>query len=153
MRTDDTNVPNLASQAEKDQCKITIWHNTLTHLLHIECRAQYYFAALKQTTSWERYHQVRMSSSRWELSPGPDVYLFWKYANLHRVFFKWWACRSTLWHKIDQYLQSRHLHAVERHTNTMVFWTSFPQFPLHFGDWPPHLDRCHRSEWSDHRTW
>ena len=50
-------------------------------------------------------------------------------------------------------LRSRHLHVVERHTHTMVFWTSFPLVPLHFGDWPRHLVRCHRSESSDHRIW
>ena len=50
-------------------------------------------------------------------------------------------------------LQSRHLHVVERHIRTVVFWTSFPLVLPHFGDWHLHLDPCHRSESSDHRTW
>ena len=50
-------------------------------------------------------------------------------------------------------LQSRHLHAVERYTRIMVFWTFFPLVPPHFDDWPCHLDRCHRSESPDHRIW
>ena len=74
-----------------------------THLLHIECRAQCYSAALKQITSWEQYHQGRMLSSQWELSPDPDVYLFRKCADLRRV--KRWAMWST--HKINQHLPSK----------------------------------------------
>ena len=52
-----------------------------TNLLQIEYRARYYVAALKQTASWERYHQVKMPSSRKELSLGPDDDLF-RYAEL-----------------------------------------------------------------------
>ena len=51
------------------------------------------------------------------------------------------------------YLQSRHLHAVERQTRIMVFWTSFPLVPPQFGDWHHLLDRYHISELLDHRTW
>ena len=38
-----------------------------TSLSNFACRAQYYFAALKQTTSSERYHPGRMPSSQWVL--------------------------------------------------------------------------------------
>ena len=51
------------------------WEYKHTHLLHIEHRDQYYFAAMKQTISWEQYHPVGMLSSQWDLSPGPDDYL------------------------------------------------------------------------------
>ena len=51
------------------------------------------------------------------------------------------------------YLRSRHLHAVEKHTRTMVFWTFLLPVPPHSDDWHHHLDRCHKSESSDHRIW
>ena len=83
--------------------------------------------------------------------------------------WSWWlpisgVCRSA--HRVERSaslhlstrltstcLRSRHLHVVERHTRTMVFWTFFPLLPPHFGDWLRYLDTCHRSDSSDHRTW
>ena len=50
-------------------------------------------------------------------------------------------------------LRSRHRHVVEIYTCTMVFWICFPLVPPQVGDWHHHLDRCRRSESSDHRTW
>ena len=81
----------------------------------------------------------------------------------------WWLpvslCRSAIRLDVETFdlrlgarltstcLQSRHLHEVERHTRTTVFWTSFPLVPLHFDDWHHRLHRCHKSESSDHRIW
>ena len=52
-RTDGTKVPDRVGQAEKGPIS-NLLNNTMTtqhtHLLHIERRVQYYFAALKQTT-------------------------------------------------------------------------------------------------------
>ena len=83
--------------------------------------------------------------------------------------WSWWLpvslCRSAIGLNIEPYrlclgtsltgtcLRSRHLHGVERYIRTMVFWTFSPLVPLHFDDWPRHLDRCHRPESSDHRIW
>ena len=53
-RTDNTNDPDIVRQAEKVNVIVsqTIRKQQIhTHLLHIECKAQYCFAALKQTTS------------------------------------------------------------------------------------------------------
>ena len=122
-----------------------------THLLHIECRAQYYFAVLKQTTSSERYHQVRMLSSQWELSPDPDVYLFLEYVNLLRV--ECWASLHIGTRFTSTCLQSKHLQAAEIYTHTTAFWISLPHIFPQFGDWLCHLDTCHRFDSSDHRTW
>jgi hypothetical protein len=83
--------------------------------------------------------------------------------------WSWWLpvslCRSAIGLDVEPYglhlgarltstcLRSRHLHAVERHTRTMVFWTFFLLVPPHIDDWHRHLDRCHKSESSDHRIW
>ena len=83
--------------------------------------------------------------------------------------WSWWLpvslCRSAIGLNIEPYglclgarlniacLRSRHLHAVERYTRTMGFWTFSPLVPPQFDDWPRHLDRCHRSVSSDHRIW
>ena len=76
--------------------------------------------------------------------------------------WSWWLpaslCRSAIGLNVEPYglrfgtrststcLRSRHLHAVERDTRTMVFWTFFPLVPPHIDDSHHHLDRCHRSE-------
>ena len=124
-----------------------LWeHNILIyHILNAEFNIV--LLQLKQTTFWERYHQVKMPFSQLELSPGLDVYLIQKYADLRRV--KHWAIWSPRLTRTC--LRSRHLHAVERHTRTMVFWILFLLLPPHFGDWRRLLHRCYRSESSDHR--
>ena len=83
--------------------------------------------------------------------------------------WSWWLpvslCRSAIGLDVERYdlcfgarltstcLRSRHLHAVERHTRTMDFWTFFPLVPPHFDDWHRRLDQCYRSESSGHRIW
>ena len=83
--------------------------------------------------------------------------------------WSWWLpvslCRSAIGLDVEPYglrlrprltstcLRSRHLHEVERHTRTTVFWTFSPLVPPHFDDWHRHLDTCHKSESSDHRIW
>jgi hypothetical protein len=53
MRTNSTKYPDLNSQAEKKSISNLLNNNPRTqhtHISHNECRAQYYLAALKQTT-------------------------------------------------------------------------------------------------------
>ena len=88
---------------------------------------------------------------------------------LNTFTWSWWlpilcVCRSA--HRVERWaslhfgtrltstcLRSRHLHVVEKHIRTMVFWTSFPPVPPHFVDWHRHRHRCYRSESSDRRIW
>ena len=83
--------------------------------------------------------------------------------------WSWWLhvslCRSAIRLDVETFylclgarltstcLRSKHLHEVESHTRTMVFWTFFQLVPPHFDDWHRHLYGCHKSASSDRRIW
>ena len=153
MMTDGTIDPDLVSQPEKAHCQISQQYENIT----------YAFIAYRTQRSilfccTETNNILRAASS------SEDAVF-----SMRTFTWSWWLpvslCRSAIGLNAEPYspclgakgsstcLRSRHLHAVERYTRTMVFWTFFPLEPPHFDDWPRHLDRCHISVSSDHRIW
>ena len=154
-RTDGTNNPNLVNQAEKKgQCQIS--STIREHIVQIYCilNAELDIILLhwnKQhlesgIIKWgcrlldENFHLILMFTCSGSMQT--CIGLNDKPSGLH------FNTRLT-----STCLRSRHLHVVERHTRTMVFWTSDPKFSPLLCGWHRHLDSCHRPESSGHRTW
>ena len=125
MKTDSTNVFNLVAQSGKGQCQIssTIWeHNILIYcILNAELNItllhwnkQHFESGI---IKWrcclldENFHLVLMFTGFGSMQTYSVLNI--EPASLHIGT----GLTSTC-------LRSRHLHVVERHTHTMVFWTS-----------------------------
>ena len=147
MRTDSTHLPDLATQADKGQCQMSsiTWEHNIPiycilnaelNIISLHWNKQHLESGI---IKWgcrllnKNFHLVLMFTCfrSMQICIGLNVEL----SGLH------FGARLT-----STCLRSRHLHVVERHTRTMVFWTCFPLVPPHFGDWHRHLGSCRRSE-------
>ena len=153
-RTDSIKIPNVVGQAGKIHCQISQTNNENVTYLFIA----YWTQRLILFCCTETNNILRAV-----LSNEDAVF------SMRTFTCSWWLpvslCRSAIGLNVEPYglhlgkrltstyLQSRHLHEVESHTRTMVFWIFFQLVPPRFDDWHRHLYRCHRSESSDHRIW
>ena len=154
IKTDSTIDPDLVGQAGKDHGQIS-------------CE-QYENIAYKFIAYWTQrsilFCCTEMNNILRAVSSREDAVF-----SMRTFTWSWCLpvsqCRSAIGLNVEPYgqhfgtrltstcLRSKHLHAVERYTCTVVFWTFFPLVPPHFDDWYCHLDWCHKSESSNHRTW
>ena len=152
MRTDSTHLPDLIKQAEKVLVKYNQkYENDI--LFYCILNAELNIISLY----WNKQH-FESSIIKWGcclLDKNFHLVLMFTCFGIMQFCIGWTLSRLvyTLAQLTRTCLRSRHLHMVERYTHTMVFWTSFPLVPLQFGDLHRRLDRRHKSESLDHRTW
>ena len=153
-KTDDINDPYVIDQAEKVIVKSHQQYKNINIQIYCMLNAELNIILLHRNKQhlessiikWgcrllnENFHLVLMFTYFGTMQSCIGLNIHW--AKLH------FGTRLT-----STCLQSRHLHAVEIYTRTMVFWISLPHISPHFGDWYRPLDTCHMSESSNHRTW
>ena len=153
-RTDSTNDPNLVGQAEKINAKSPHqWEHE-----HTYNSIAYWMQSSRLFCCTETNNILRAVSSSEDavFSMRTFTWSWWLPISLWRSGIGLNVKQYGLWHGTrltSACLRSKYLHAVERHTRTMVFWTFFPLVPPHFGDWHHPLDRYYKSESSGHRIW